>query len=161
MWEAIEASLPELQPWMFWANGVKDDTRGFLKRVEDAWRKDESFNFSILMNGAVVGGVGFPRVDREFSTAEVGYWIRSDLAGKGLMTEAVATLVDWAFEELGLHRVELHAAVGNHGSVRVAEKIGFTCVGVLRHGGRGLRDWHDCWVYDLLEGEERLRPAKA
>lgn len=159
MWAAIEVSLPELKVWMAWARGEKDDTKGFLERASDAWQKDEAFPFTIFLGHEAIGSMGLNRVDRLQGMGEVGYWLRSDLAGQGLMTEAVVSLVDWAFEELKLHRLELHAAIENHASIRVAEKVGFKKAGLLRDGSRGLDQWYDCYVYELLEHDDRLRPA--
>ncbi len=160
MWVGIEASLPELRLWMAWARGEKDDTKRFLERARDAWRKDDAFPFTIFLGGDAVGTVGLNRFDPLLSMGEVGYWLRSDLAGQGLMTEAVVLLVDWAFDQLKLHRLELHAATENHASIRVAEKVGFMKAGLLRDGSRSVDEWHDCFVYDLLESDDRLRPSE-
>jgi RimJ/RimL family protein N-acetyltransferase len=63
--------------------------------------------------------------------------------------------VEYGFSVLGLHRIELRAAPSNIGSVRVAEKVGFTREGMLRHGARGADGWHDVEVFGLLASDER------
>ncbi len=75
------------------------------------------------------------------------------------MTEAVASAVGFGFSQLMLHRIWLHAGVGNLGSIRVAEKTGFLHEGRLRESGRGMHGWHDVYIYGLLESDERLRSA--
>ena len=152
VWTAIEASRPELRQWMPWGDVTESDERAFLERAESAWRKDEGFLFLMFSDDAVAGGLSV-NLDRQFSAGTIGYWIRSDLAGQGLVTEAATALVDWSFETLTLHRLELRAGIGNHGSIRVAEKLGFTRVGTLRQASRGVSGWHDCYVYDLLRDE--------
>ena len=151
----VEASLPELRPWMAWAPTADlKSTRSFARAEARAWGSS-SWTFTILVDDAVAGGVGLNRHDPLLSSAQLGYWVRSDLAGRGLTTEAAGLAVDFAFRELNLHRLELHAAPGNLGSVRVAEKLGFSRGGLLRDGSRGEDGYHDVLVFDLLESDDR------
>nr|WP_154677311.1 GNAT family N-acetyltransferase [Parafrankia discariae] len=79
--------------------------------------------------------------------AEISYWCAAGARGQGVATRASAALLRWGFGALGLERVEWRAAVGNHASRRVAEKLGFTLDGTLRSAivlGDGVR--HDCWI---------------
>jgi ribosomal-protein-serine acetyltransferase len=155
LWEAIEVSLPELRPWLAWAvDGDLASTRSFTEAAERAWGSTE-WTFTIFVDGGVAGGIGLNRYEPLLNSAQIGYWMRSDLAGRGLITEAARLLVEFAFGDLKLHRLELHAAPGNRGSVRVAEKLGFTKVGILRHGSRGEGGYHDVFVFDLLEADVR------
>jgi ribosomal-protein-serine acetyltransferase len=156
LWQAVRSSLDDLKPWMTWANDTDHpSTRDFTVAAERAWMAETSWSFSIVFADEMVGTVSLDRHDRLLKSATVGYWLRSDLAGRGLMTEAVSAVVDFAFETVGLHRLELHAAPENVGSTRVAEKIGFSRRGVLRDGSRGVSGWHDVYVYDLLESDAR------
>jgi ribosomal-protein-serine acetyltransferase len=158
IWHAVEVSLPELRPWLAWApHADLASTRAFAESEVQAWGTT-SWTFTVLVDDAVAGGVGLNRHDPLLSSAQIGYWIRSDLAGRGLTTEAAGLVVDFAFRELKLHRLELRAAPANVGSVRVAEKLGFSRGGVLRDGSRGEGGFHDVWVFDLLESDERPGP---
>ena len=56
---------------------------------------------------------------------EIGYWLRTSAAGKGIMTEAVALLETYAFEELGANRIEIKAAESNQRSWMVAVRCGY------------------------------------
>jgi RimJ/RimL family protein N-acetyltransferase len=141
---------------MVWA---KDDTfdrnKEFLKMCEEAWRNGEGWTFTVFFEGRAAGTLGLSVFEPLLQSAQLGYWIRSDLAGRGLMTEAAAAMVSFGFERLRLHRIELHAALGNAASIRVAEKIGFRRGGILRDGSRGEAGWHDCYVFDLLASDDR------
>jgi ribosomal-protein-serine acetyltransferase len=160
LWEAVEASLPELTPWMPWASDDSyEHNRDFLKMSHDAWQRSEAWTFTIFFEGRAAGTVGLSGFQPLIASAELGYWLRTDLAGRGLMTEAAAAVVAFGFEEVGLHRIELHAGVANTGSIRVAEKVGFKRVGMLRDGSCGGAGWYDCHVFDLLESDERPGPV--
>ncbi|PVI03307.1 acyl-CoA N-acyltransferase [Periconia macrospinosa] len=116
-----------------------------------------------------IGGIGAkPGIDVSSHTAELGYWIGEDYAGKGLMSEAVRAYVDWCFTErehpppavagAGGKLMRLHAGVfsGNAGSMRILQKTGFKPEGVWKenvekHGivydthffGLTRRDWEE------------------
>lgn len=158
IWRATEASLSELKPWMPWAEEASPTAQAdFAARAERAWQTSEGWPFAVSYGDEVCGVIGIDDPDRLTSRAEIGYWIRSDLAGSGLMTEAASAVIAFAFDELGFHRLELHAAPGNHASRRVAEKLGFQEEGLLRDGSRGSGGFHDAIVYGLLATDPRPR----
>ncbi len=157
MWDAVVASLPELERYMPWAIDPSfENEQEFLRRAEQEWEADQAWSFVIRFAGQTVGTIGLGDHIPVLRSAHLGYWIRSDLAGRGLTTEAAAAVVDFAFDDLELHRIELHAALDNVGSIRVAEKLGFRRAGILRHAGRGAHGYHDVYVFDLLDTDERV-----
>jgi RimJ/RimL family protein N-acetyltransferase len=154
---ATTRSLAELRPWMAWAVDADDNaTRAFALACEQEWDVS-AWTFTIFLSDEIVGTVALNRFDGLASAAHLGYWLRTDVAGRGLMTEAAAAVVGFGFDELRLHRLELHAAPDNVASVRVAEKLGFKRGGVLRDGSRGASGWHDVLVFDLLVTDPRPR----
>ena len=64
--------------------------------------------------------------------ANLGYWVRTNSVGRGVATSATRLAARFGFEELGLHRIEIVAAVENIASQRVAEKAGALREGLLR-----------------------------
>src|SRR5215207_9923523 len=106
----------------------------------------------------LLGDVGvFGRQQRFGSTSgEIGYCVHPEARGRGLITAAVARVVEQAFMPidqggLGRRRLELRAAKGNSASIQVAEANGFTRAGVLRAADRR-RDgsYEDLLIFDLL-----------
>jgi ribosomal-protein-alanine N-acetyltransferase len=65
-------------------------------------------------------------------SANVGYWVDRGRNGRGLATRAVAEIVEIAFGETGLHRLEAATRVDNVASQRVLEKNGFERIGIAR-----------------------------
>jgi ribosomal-protein-serine acetyltransferase len=157
LWPAIEKSLEELRPWLAWTAGTSpDDLAGYLERSSRAWKEGVAWNYMIVENRGPIGSIGLPNFDGLVRQAEIGYWIASDRAGQGFMTEAASAVIDFGFEKLGLHRIELRAATENLASIRVAEKLGFRREGTLRESGMGAAgDRHDHHLFGLLETDPR------
>ena len=79
-----------------------------------------------------LGLISLRIADRDPGLAAVGYWLRPEARGRGAATVAVQLVARWAFDELGVQRLELTTAPENVASQRVAERAGFTREGVLR-----------------------------
>ena len=130
-----------------------------------AWGEGRAFDFTIRSRndpGRHLGNVSVWFTSRQSGVGEVGYWIRSDEASKGLATEAAARAIEIGFDELELHRIVLRIAVGNDASQRVAEKLGFTREGLLRQELKVKGEWLDHTAWGLLEEEyRRIRPQYA
>ena len=156
LWQAIEPSLPTLKRWMPWAQqATEESTRAFAERSERDWENGTDYAFAVMRGDDHLGGVGL-HFDRLDGIGQLGYWIRSDEAGKGYTPEAAGALVVLAFETLGLYRLELRAGVDNRSSQRVAEKLGFTKEGTLRRGcPLDATHAYDCHLYGLLAADWR------
>jgi ribosomal-protein-alanine N-acetyltransferase len=90
-------------------------------------------NFAIEVDGEAAGGLGYvPGNDVERYSAEVGYWLGETWWGRGIVTEALSLFSDHAFSELRLLRLFALPFADNVGSIRVLEKAGYTCEGILR-----------------------------
>lgn len=110
-----------------------------------------------MQDGAPAGSVGIHRHDPVHNQAVIGYWLRSDLAGKGFMTEATSVAVEFAFDKVKLHRLELRAATGNGASIKVAEKLGFKREGVARQATRTSEGYEDAFIFGLITTDPRPR----
>ena len=94
-----------------------------------------------------------------FQSANVGYWIDEPCAGHGYMPEAVAVVLRFAFDQLGLHRVEAAIVPRNAASRRVAEKLGLREEGTAQRflQIRGVYEDHIRYAITLEEWQERER----
>ena len=83
------------------------------------------YGFGIFLDGRFVGEITLSSIQRgPFQNAFVGYWVDRELAGRGIVPEAVVVVLRFAFEELRLHRVEVAIVPRNRSSRRVVEKLG-------------------------------------
>jgi [ribosomal protein S5]-alanine N-acetyltransferase len=105
----------------------------------------------ILEDGEAVGWVGLSNIVRgPMQSAIVSYWVDEAHNGRGLCTQAVGHVVEFAFGELGLHRLEAGTLPDNFASQRVLEKNGFERYGLARRmlliGG----EWRDHILFERL-----------
>lgn len=110
--------------------------------------------FAVVVNGRVAGSVGMQTDDS--ATGHPGYWCLAEARGQGFITRALGLLCRYAYEELGVTRIELTTDPDNRASQRVAEKVGFRREGFLRAhlllpDGRR----RDSVMFSLLPGEMR------
>ena len=158
LWKAIESSLNELRSWMSWAEDASlANTKAFTEHAAWEWDEGVAWQFAIVVDDQPCGSLGLNRYDPQWGKANLGYWLRSDLCGQGLATEAASALVEFSFSDIGLHRLDLVAATTNYGSIRVAEKLGFTREGMMRDGSRAASGYLDTYIFGLLEDDERKR----
>lgn len=89
---------------------------------------------AIEVDGQAVGGIAVTLLDDVYHrTAEVGYWLGESFWGRGIMTDAVATIVPVAFERFPIVRLQAGVFANNPASMRVLEKCGFVREAVLHN----------------------------
>ena len=89
--------------------------------------------FAIVVDGAAVGGIGIELgTDVHRRSAEIGYWLGEPFWGRGIATEALRALTDYAFATFDICRLEAGVFDWNPASARVLEKAGYTLEGRAR-----------------------------
>lgn len=156
--DAVKESIGDLHAWLPWAHLAynRTDAIRFVRETSRAWREAKAYDYAIRYHDEPdrhIGNVSIWYVSRAFRAGEIGYWVRSSEASRGVGTEAAAALVRLGFETLGLHRIMLRIAVGNDASERVATKLGFVKEGVLRDELQVHGTWMDHTVWGMLEHE--------
>jgi ribosomal-protein-alanine N-acetyltransferase len=134
---------PVRPPEFFTADGQRDR----LERQLDSG----THPFAILDDGAIAGTVNLFNIVREsLQSGTLGYWVDHRRNGRGLATGAVAAIVDYAFEDLDLHRVEAATLVDNVTSQRVLEKNDFERIGLARRFLRIDDEWRDFLLFQRV-----------
>jgi RimJ/RimL family protein N-acetyltransferase len=122
--------------------------RRWLDRYEEGRRNGTREGFAVVdTDGTMLGLALAPRIEREARTVELGYLVAPKARGRGIATEALRLLTDWAFQELDAERIELKIAAENPASKRVAERCGYLREGVLRstYFKNGVRQDTEIW----------------
>ncbi len=160
LFAAVRESIKEISRWMEWchpAYSIEESSTWVLSR-DEAWASGAEYGFVITdaQTGMLLGGVGLNFLRRENQSANLGYWVRTSQAGRGVASAATILTARFGFEELGLTRIEIVAAVGNLASQRVAEKVGATREGVLRNRLIINGQPHDAVMFSLVPQDVNL-----
>jgi [ribosomal protein S5]-alanine N-acetyltransferase len=124
-----------------------------------AWAAGTGVTYAIVetSNGKLAGVVSLMQIHREHRRAELGYWIAVDRWNKGFATEASASILDFGFQSLGLHRIESTHFVRNPASGKVMQKLGMTQEGIARDSVVKWDHFESLVRYAILEPEWKVR----
>ena len=155
------ASRPEVSyPAGFPPVQTLEDEVYYLKHILPERNQKENLpaGYGIVVKGTdkVIGSVDFPH-RHEDDVLEIGYILHPDYWGRGYVPEAARTLIDLAFKELELHKIELACFGYNVQSQRVAEKLGFTLEARIRDRKDAQGNRCDDLRYGLLRSEWEVR----
>src|SRR5256714_12642203 len=137
LYEAVRESIAEVSAWLPWCheNYSIEESREFVASRRTALDAGEHYSFAVFSKDdprRLLGGVGLNFINRVHEFGNLGYWARTSAAGQGITSKAARLIAQFGFEQLGLQRIEILAAVPNIASQRVAEKIGAVREGILR-----------------------------
>lgn len=117
-----------------------------------------AYQFGLFVDQRVAGEVNLNHVIRgAMQSCTIGYWIDQDQAGHGYTVEGVALIIQFAFEQLGLHRVEICIVPRNARSNRVMEKLGIRNEGVAERYLEINGTWEDHVRYGMTSEEWAVR----
>jgi ribosomal-protein-serine acetyltransferase len=150
---AVKANYEHLRPFLLWVTPDYDleGAKQFIEDSQKAAEEKKRQGFGIFENGKLIGSIGFNKFNWEAKTTEIGYWLAKDFSGRGIITKACKVLIDYAFDELKLNRIEIRCATENVRSGAVPERLGFKLEGVLRQNHLRHSRLYDEAIYGLLE----------
>ncbi|KMP35583.1 acetyltransferase [Bacillus cereus] len=149
VYDAIQASMKELKPWMVFAQKeqTKEEVEVSIRKSHIQFLQREDLRLLVFSKetGEFIASAGLHRINWDIPQFEIGYWIDSRFSGKGYMVEAAKGITDYAFSELKANRVEIRCDSLNKKSRAIPEKLGFKLEGTLESAsvavdGNGLRD---------------------
>lgn len=133
-----------------------DFAEEWIKRYTDGANDGTRVGFSIRdETGAFLGFMALIDIDREGAQGEIGYIVAPAARGQGVATTALRRISEWAFEELGLLRLQLLIKPSNAGSLRIAEKAGYVREGITRSLYFKEGERSDFVVFSLLPDDPR------
>ena len=153
----VAANFEHLRTFLHWvtadytAAGAKEFIAQNLKLAAE--RKSEGYG--IFYQRKLIGTIGLVKLNWNSRSAEVGYWIAKDFEGRGIVTKSCAALIDYAFDELAMNRIEIRCATENIKSRAIPERLGFQLEGVLRQALWRHTRFYDLAVYGMLANEWR------
>lgn len=154
LFDLIVANADYIGEWLPFAKHTSDvkETLAFIESTLREFSAGTGLNAGIWFDSELVGTIGL-HINRSNDRASIGYWLGEAYQCKGIMTRACRALVDYAFNELKLHRIEIRANTGNTRSRAIPERLGFQQEGVIREAFKLYDTFNDSVVYGMLERE--------
>jgi ribosomal-protein-serine acetyltransferase len=151
----VDQDRKYLREWLPWLDNNKSiaDTKEFIKNSLEQFANNDGFHVGVWFQGKLAGVIGYHKIDWVNRATSIGYWVGASYQGRGLITRACRVLVDYAFNELKLNRVEIRCAFENGKSRAIPVRLGFKEEGVIRQAQWLYDHFVDHVVYGMLESE--------
>jgi ribosomal-protein-serine acetyltransferase len=158
LWVAVDGSRAHLEKWLPWVpfNSDPAANQRFVDACAADWDAGRAVRFTIRERAsrAFVGVVGLEACVHLHRSCELGYWLRKEATGRGLMTEGSRATIEFAFRQMGAHRIRVAAATDNQPSLQVISRLGFRFEGIMRQAEFCNRRWLDHAVFGLLSTDK-------
>ncbi len=141
-----------LRQWLGWLDDDKSvaDTEKYIEESSKRFANKEGLDVGIFYNNMQVGGIGLFPWDTANKKTSIAYWLTEDYQGKGIMSDSLRVIIEYAFKEMGINRIDVTCAIENTKSSVLPKKLGFSLEGIAREGGWLYDHFVDLEVYSLL-----------
>ena len=150
---------PEVARYQGWEGISEPEARAFLQEQKAIQPGVPCQWFQIAVElketGMLVGDCALKMEEHDERQAEIGYTLSRAYQGRGIASEAVSCVLEYAFMTLGLHRVIAITACENVASVALLERLGLRREGHFRQNVWFKGKWEDEYLYAILQEEWR------
>jgi len=155
IFNAIDQNRKFLRKWLPFVDFTHKvtDTEKFVQSILEKPFAQRDEVYVIWYKHEFAGLIGFKDADRINDKIEIGYWLIEKMTGKGIATAAVRKMVNLAFRNMDINRVQIRCGVGNEKSSAIPKRLGFCFEGIERCGERHNHSYIDLEVFSLLKRE--------
>jgi ribosomal-protein-alanine N-acetyltransferase len=135
-----------------------EDSIAFTEEKALQWNDRNAFCYGIWLKDSKeqIGQILVKNLTWNIPSAELSYFIASQLQRKGFATEAISVILRTAFKELGFNRIFIRIIPSNRESILLANKLGFKQEGLHRNEFRcGFGELHDVYYFSLTNQDYR------
>lgn len=149
----IDQNRNKLRQWLPFvdATHTAENTRAFINSLQSPHSRE--MVFTITCHNQIAGLIGFKDIDRANKKLEIGYWLAPQFEGRGLVTESCRVLINKAFDNMKMNRIQIKCGVGNDRSSNIPKKLGFRFEGIEYQGERHQDRYLDLEVYSMLRDD--------
>jgi [ribosomal protein S5]-alanine N-acetyltransferase len=150
------ASNYDVSKFMVWNRHKSiEDTFNFINLTIENYTNESYFDWAIVLkeNNKVIGTCGFPNYRNKIHYTDIGYVISKDYWNRGITTEAVNKIIEFAFKELNVIRIQAMCQIENLSSENLMKKIGMSCEGILKKYLLKNDKYYDMKLYAILKEE--------
>lgn len=155
LFQLISSSRRHLEEWGNWVDAIQNeaDTEQLVKKYLLHFAGKKGMHYLIKYEGKPAGSISLKQLSWDVSCGEIGYWLSPDFVGKGIVTQAAEAILEYGFNHVGLHKIEIWAAEENEKSKHVPERLGFVKEGVRRDNEYLNGRYYTMAIYGLLKAE--------
>ncbi len=131
-------------------------TEQTIREWINAYTDDYCYNWAIELKeiGEIIGQISLVDLSEKYSLCEVGFTLGRSFWKKGIGTEALKTVINYLFKEIGINRIEGKHNILNLASGRVMQKSGMTFEGIMRQADINKNgEFSDLAVYSILKSD--------
>jgi ribosomal-protein-serine acetyltransferase len=152
-----------LRAWLSWADSTRtlEDTRRMIRFGLRQHARGSGMNAGVWYLNRLVGVVSYNYIDRVRGITEIGYWLDEAHQGYGIMTAACRAMTTYAFDRLGLQRVEIRCAVHNLRSRAIPDRLRFVEEGIAPQLDWTADHYVESIVYSMSAADWQAQEGKA
>jgi RimJ/RimL family protein N-acetyltransferase len=140
LWHARSLTLEEADAW--------------VAQWPGRWQEESGAGWAVA-DDEVLGQISLRTIELAEGLAEISYWVLPAARGRRLAARALSVLSGWAFDVVGLHRIEVQHSTRNAASCRVAERAGYSAEGTKRSQALHADGWHDMHLHARVADDPR------
>jgi len=131
--DIVSAQRKYLSQWLAWPPHAKSEDffLDFIKKSLIEFAEGKSRSYAIFYKNELVGNVSFNTINHNLKMVEIGYWLSETYQGSGIITRAVSKLIDVAFSDLDIEKIQISAGVDNLPSRNICERLGMKLEGII------------------------------
>jgi len=132
-----------------------EDAIGEINWYEKIFKEQIGLRWVIeeTMTQKVIGTCGYLNYEKEHNRIEIGYDLKPEYWGKGIMQEALSKIIHFAFTSMKINKIEAKIEPENKSSIKLLEKLGFYKEGVLRQHEFEKGKYVDLAIFSILKSE--------
>ncbi len=139
--DAVLESFAQLNYFMDWVKEKPSlaESNEYSALATENWiskKNDEPYLQLVILDKTtkqLIGAASYHHYNWAIPSVEAGYWIRTSQSGKGLMTEAMNAITQYAFKQLKVKRITITCDPDNIKSKKIPERLGYTLEGTLKN----------------------------
>lgn len=127
----------------------------YLKIVKKGLKDKTEYFFGIFdkKTNKLMGNIGLKDINKCDKRGDIGYWIGKPYRKKGIVIEALNTLINYCFNKLKLNKITIHCMINNKPGLKTIKKIGAKKEGLLKQHGCCGGKFRDLYLFRILKKE--------
>ncbi len=155
VFNTVDTHRTYLRQWLPWVDSTTsvEDTKTYIRESMQHNTAGTRLTTFIMLGGKIAGSIGVVHFVKDHKKCEIGYWLREDIQGRGIMTKICASFIHHLFKTKDLNRIEILVAGGNQKSRNVPLRLGFSSEGILRQSLLMYGKYFDVELFALLKND--------